>query len=200
MLRGADEAAAACGAQTDQPGLARTASHARHCRGPELAAAVAGQHGVADFDPLDAAALAVSHGDERSGSKALIVIADTAKIAMALRQKAQPEILRDVAVLVLVDEDVAEALLVLRENVGPRLEHGQVVQQQVAEIGGVQGQEPLLIEREERDGAAMRELAVLARRAPCRERCRGPSSARRRRAARAPASACRRCPRPRRSA
>src|SRR3546814_2486429 len=39
----------------------------------------------------------------------LVVVADAAEVAVALRQEAQPEVLRDVGVLVLVDQDVAEA-------------------------------------------------------------------------------------------
>ena len=50
----------------------------------------------------------------------LVVVADAAEIAMALRQQPQPQILRDVGVLILVDQDVAEALLILGEDVGPR--------------------------------------------------------------------------------
>ena len=40
----------------------------------------------------------------------LVVVADAAEIAMLLRQQPQPQILRDVGVLVLVDQDVAEAV------------------------------------------------------------------------------------------
>src|SRR4051794_6969005 len=42
----------------------------------------------------------------------LVVVADAAQIAMALRQQPQPEILREIGVLVLVDQQIAEALLV----------------------------------------------------------------------------------------
>ena len=63
----------------------------------------------------------------------------------ALRQQPQPQILGDVGVLILVDQHVAEALLILREHVGVLLEQPQILQQQIAEIGGVQLLQPPLI-------------------------------------------------------
>src|SRR5207244_11732403 len=42
----------------------------------------------------------------------LIVVADAAQVAVLLGQQPQPQILRDVGVLVLVDQQVAEAALV----------------------------------------------------------------------------------------
>src|SRR5689334_5692920 len=47
----------------------------------------------------------------------LVVVADAADIAVSLRQQPEPEILRDVRVLVLVDQHVAEALLIFFEHV-----------------------------------------------------------------------------------
>ena len=47
----------------------------------------------------------------------LVVVADAGDVAAALREQAQPQILRDVGVLVLVDEDVLEALLVGPQHV-----------------------------------------------------------------------------------
>ena len=49
---------------------------------------------------------------------ALIIIADAAEIAVPLRQEAQPEILGDIGVLVLVDQDVPEALVIGGEHLG----------------------------------------------------------------------------------
>ena len=77
----------------------------------------------------------------------LIVVADAANIAVALREQPQPQILRDVGVLILVHQHIEEALLVFREHVGVLLEQPQIFQQQVAEIGGVQLLQPPLIER-----------------------------------------------------
>ncbi len=54
----------------------------------------------------------------------LVVVADAADVLRALRQQPQPEILRHVGVLVLVDQDVAEAAVVLRQHVGMVLPAG----------------------------------------------------------------------------
>ena len=51
----------------------------------------------------------------------------------------------DIAVLVLVHQHVAEALVVLPQHVGLLPEQSDVLEQQVAEIGGVEGLQPLLI-------------------------------------------------------
>ena len=68
----------------------------------------------------------------------LIVVADAAQVLVRLRQKPQPEILRDVGVLILVHQHVAKAPLVLRQDVGMLAPEAQAFEQQVAEIGGVQ--------------------------------------------------------------
>ncbi len=62
-----------------------------------------------------------------------------------LRQQSQPQILRDVGVLIFVDQNELEAVLVLPEHVGMLAEQADVLQQQVAEIGGVEDLQPLLI-------------------------------------------------------
>ena len=64
---------------------------------------------------------------------------------LALREQPQPEILGDVGVLVLVDQHVAEAALVVGEHVGVLAEEPQALEQQVAEVGGVQRLQPLLV-------------------------------------------------------
>ncbi len=53
--------------------------------------------------------------------------------------------MRDVGILILVDQDVAEAPLIVGEYVLARAEDGEVVQQEVAEIGGVHFEQALLI-------------------------------------------------------
>ncbi len=75
----------------------------------------------------------------------LIVIADAADIAVPLREQPEPEILHEVRVLVLVDQDVAERAVILREDVRVAAQHLGHVQQQIAEIGGIQCAEPVLI-------------------------------------------------------
>ena len=52
----------------------------------------------------------------------LIVVADTADVAVALGEQPQPQILGDVGILVFVHQHEKEALLVLREHVGVLLE------------------------------------------------------------------------------
>jgi hypothetical protein len=75
----------------------------------------------------------------------LIVVADAGDVAMGLREQAQPQILGDVGVLVLVDQDRPKALLVVGQNVRLRGEQAQAVQQQVTEVAGVQGVQPVLV-------------------------------------------------------
>jgi hypothetical protein len=74
----------------------------------------------------------------------LVVIADHAEVGLrrrlALRQQAQPQILRCVAVLVLVDQQVLEAPMILGEHVRLLPEQLDAEQQQVAEIRRVQRQ------------------------------------------------------------
>ncbi len=77
----------------------------------------------------------------------LVVVADAANIAVALGEQAEPQILRDVRILILVHQHVEEALLVFCEHVGLLLEQPQILQQEIAEIGGVQLLQPRLIER-----------------------------------------------------
>ncbi len=83
---------------------------------------------------------------------------------MPLGQQAQPEILGDVRVLVLVHQDVLEPVLVVGQYFGVFGEDRQVVQQQVAEIGGVQRAQPVLVVAVEIDQATAREIAGIRRR------------------------------------
>ena len=48
----------------------------------------------------------------------LVVVANTAQIAVMLRQQPQPQILREIGVLVLVNQQIAEALLIRGEDLG----------------------------------------------------------------------------------
>ncbi|MPL84433.1 hypothetical protein SDC9_30398 [bioreactor metagenome] len=75
----------------------------------------------------------------------LVIIADAADVAMALRQQPQPQILRDVGVLILVDKDIAEPALILRQHIRVGLEDRHHMQQQIAEIDGIQRAQPVLI-------------------------------------------------------
>ena len=75
----------------------------------------------------------------------LVVIAHHADIARALGQQVQPQILDHVGVLVFVHQHVAEAVAVIGQDIGLGLEDVQGLQQEIAEVGGVQRLQPLLI-------------------------------------------------------
>ena len=79
----------------------------------------------------------------------LVVVADAANVLPLLRKQAEPEILAGVGVLIFVDEDIFEAVLILREYVAVGLQDYQHVEQKVAEIAGVERLQPRLIERVE---------------------------------------------------
>ena len=82
--------------------------------------------------------------------------------ARALPQQAQPEILRDVGVLIFVDQDVAEAPLILPQHLGLLAEQPDAFEQQVAEVGGVEHLQPLLVGGVELLAAAAGEARGLA--------------------------------------
>ncbi len=106
---------------------------------------------VADFGPAPAV-------------DRLVVVADTGDVLVAACEQAQPEILGDVGVLIFVDEDGAEPPLVLCQHVRVAREQGQPMEEQVAEVAGVQGRQPLLVGGIELDPLAQREVAGLRRR------------------------------------
>jgi hypothetical protein len=61
-----------------------------------------------------------------------------------LCQQAQPEILRDVGVLIFVHQDVAKPALILRQHLRVLAEQPDHLQQEIAEVGGVENLQPLL--------------------------------------------------------
>ena len=75
----------------------------------------------------------------------LIVIAHAADVFMPPRQQAQPQVLGHVGILIFVHKDVAEPAAILVQNVGVFLENRHHMQQQIAEIGGVQFDQAALI-------------------------------------------------------
>ena len=85
---------------------------------------------------------------------------------MALGEQAQPEILHQVGVLVLVDEDVAEAAVILRQHLRMGAQDLGDMHQQIAEIAGVDGAQPVLIGGVEQAGIAAGEITVLGARHP----------------------------------
>ena len=96
----------------------------------------------------------------------LIVVADAADVLRALAEQPQPQILRDVGVLVLVDQGVFEPRLILREHGGMLPEQPDAFEQEVAEIGGVEHFQPILIGGIELSAPAVREARCLAGRHP----------------------------------
>ncbi len=87
----------------------------------------------------------------------LVVVADAAEVLARLGEEAQPQILRDVGVLVLVHQHVAEALLVLLQHVRVLAPEPQAFEQEVAEIRRVQRLQPLLVGAVEPRAAPVRE-------------------------------------------
>ena len=66
-----------------------------------------------------------------------------------LRQQPQPQVLDLIGVLVLVHQDVFEALLVVRQHVAVAAQDVEHVEQQIAEVAGVQRLQPRLVQRVE---------------------------------------------------
>ena len=92
------------------------------------------------FKPQDIAHLGAAPAIDR-----LVIIAHAADVAMRLRQQAQPQVLGDIGILILVHQNVPEPPLVLLQHVRVGLEDGHDMQQKVAEIGGVQRQQSPLV-------------------------------------------------------
>ena len=81
-----------------------------------------------------------------------------------LRQQPQPQILRHVGVLVLVDQDEFEARLILPQHFGLLAEQPDAFEQQIAEVGGVEDFQPLLKRLVELQAFAVGEHGGFARR------------------------------------
>ena len=97
---------------------------------------------------------------------------------LRLRQQPQPQILRHVGVLIFVHQDELEALLVLPQHVRVLPEQPDVLQQQVAEVGGVERLQPLLIGERRASCPCRWRSWRLRRPAPGRASARGFSSRR----------------------
>ncbi len=92
----------------------------------------------------------------------LVVVADAADVVPPLRQQPQPEVLDDVGVLVLVDQHVPEAVLILLQDIRVLAEQAHAFEQQIAEIGCVQRLQACLIGRIELPALAVGESRRLA--------------------------------------
>jgi hypothetical protein len=98
----------------------------------------------------------------------LVVVAHAADVLTALGQQAQPQVLGDVGVLVLVDHHVFEAGLEVGQDVGMAGEDRDVVQQQIAEIAGIEDAQAVLILAIQGHALARRELGPFSGRHPVR--------------------------------
>ena len=68
-----------------------------------------------------------------------------ARTCAPLRQKPQPDILRRVGVLILVHQNIAEAPVIIGENVRMAAKDRDRMHQEIAEIAGIEGLKPRLI-------------------------------------------------------
>ena len=93
----------------------------------------------------------------------LIVVTHHADVLVALRQQAQPEILRDVGVLIFVHQHVLETALILFQHIGMGLKDAQRLKQQIAEIAGVHHFQALLISGIELAALAVKFLGFASR-------------------------------------
>ena len=91
------------------------------------------EHRVALANRLDGD-LPVRRAHHRAGRQALVVVADDGDLLVVGGQRQGDLVLGLVGVLVLVDQDVAEALLVVRQHLGVLAEQAHRVHQQVVEV------------------------------------------------------------------
>ena len=153
----------------------RPEAAARMCAGRAVVALQPDDRGAREvlLEAQDVADLGAAPAVDR-----LVVVADAGDVLVPLGEQAQPEVLGDVGVLVLVDQDVRGSGAGSAASTSGLLgEQRQAVQQQVAEVAGVQRRQPLLVGGVELAAAAEREVADLARPAPGPGASRGSSSA-----------------------
>ena len=79
----------------------------------------------------------------------LVVVADDREVAVLRGERPDPEVLRPVRVLVLVDVEVAPAILVAGEDVGRLVEQPDGLEEEVVEVERADLLEPLDVARRE---------------------------------------------------
>ena len=94
----------------------------------------------------------------------LVVVADAAQIFRPLAEQPEPQVLRNVGVLIFVDQHEPEALVILAQHVRMLAQQPDRLEQKIAEIGGVEHLQPLLIRHVELEPAPARKARGLARR------------------------------------
>ena len=87
----------------------------------------------------------VAHLGPPEAVDALVGVADDADVATRLAELDHELVLGDVGVLVLVDEDLLEAVLVVLEHVGMLAEHAHGADEEVVEVHRVRGHEAPLV-------------------------------------------------------
>ena len=125
------------------------------------------------FEAEDVGDLGAAPGIDR-----LVVVADAAEVAARLGEELEPFVLRLVGVLIFVDEDVAEAVAVALQHVRVGAEDHQHVEQQVAEVAGVQRAQAVLVGGVKLGAAAGGRSSRTRRRRPAPGSSRGSSSGR----------------------
>ena len=167
MFLGTGQDRAAFRRDPDAESVAAAAVCLADFRRAVIAGPIAGQDGIPGPNGFDRPFGSVGHTNPGAAQQALIIVTDAADIGLAvlvaLGQEAQPEILRDVGVLILVDQEIAEQAAVLPDDVLMLGEDRQIVQQQVAEIAGIQDLQAFLILAVDFDRATIGDLARLRR-------------------------------------
>src|SRR6202021_377122 len=102
------------------------------------------------------------------GVDRLVVIADTAQIAVGLGKQPEKKILDNVRVLVLVDQDVTEAPAEGVENIAVFAQQPQRLEQEIAEVHRIERLQAGLIALVQGRALAAGEPRSLARRRPLR--------------------------------
>jgi hypothetical protein len=137
----------------------------------------------------------IGHFGAAPGIDRLVVVAHHADVLAHLRQQPQPQVLDRVGVLIFVHHDIAEAVLPAFQHVAVLAEDRQHVQQEIAEIAGVDRAQAVLIEPVD-PGAAPVGIGFVLAGIEIGGPGPGSSSGRSARPAAWPASACRRSLRP----
>ena len=102
---------------------------------------------------------AAGRGHQRSGRKALVLVAHDADVAVVGGQQQHEVVLDPVRVLVLVDQDVLEPLLVVAQHVGVLAQQAQGLAEQVVEVHGAGPQQPVLVLAEDLRDLALEQVA-----------------------------------------
>ena len=162
-MRGPDDDPTA-GPDGDHGPSVLPAVHRGDLAGPGGQPAAGTQHLVARAQRFDRD-VARGRGHQGSRGQALVPVADHADVAVVPTEQDHQFVLGPVGVLVLVDQDVAEPLLVGLAHVVAGLQDPDRLQQQIVEVHGVGRHQPLLVGQVDvGDAPAVRIRSVARRR------------------------------------